>query len=77
MAKARKAAADAKKGKSRTKVKTKYKAKTKRSSARKSRPKNVGTEDKISSAVRVVTGAIQETSEMRRKMGGRGGIDEG
>ena len=77
MAKARKAAANAKKRRSITKVKTKDKAKTKRSSARKSRPKNEGIGDKISSAVRVVTGAMKETSDMRRKMGRRGGIGEG
>lgn len=78
MAKARKVA-KAKKTKRGTKAKTKSKTKTKskRLPARKSRSKNEGIADKMASAVRVVADTVKETSEMRNKMGSRGGLDEG
>jgi hypothetical protein len=78
MAKARRASAKAKKTKRRTKAKRKSQA-TKRSPVRKSRgkTKDPGTMGKMARAAGVVAETIEETSEMRNKMGSRGGLSEG
>ena len=78
MVKARKASAKAKKSNRKTKAGNKSKVK-RRSIAWKSRSKtkNLGIVGKLARAAEVVGDTIQETSEMRRKLGSRGGLSEG
>ena len=90
MAKRRKVAGASKKSKRRTGVrrsktsgrrtgaKTTSKAKAKRSSTRKARPrKKAGIADTVARAAQVLADTIEETSELRRRMGHRGGLSEG
>jgi hypothetical protein len=74
MAKARKSAV---KGAARRRKRNTLKTKAKKRPVRKARRKPRGIADKMTSAVRFVMETVEETSELRRQAGHRGGIDEG
>ena len=86
MAKARKSVGKAKKSKrevirstKRGTLKERAQAKSQKRPDRKARPKmrNEGLVAKVTSGVQTVADTLQESNEMARKMGPRGGLSEG